>query len=627
MENEKANGISNGGFENGPGDNVTEKKLPKDPDAVSELEETEVARDTWGGGLEFIMSCIATSVGLGNIWRFPFTAYRNGGGAFLIPYIIVLILVGKPMYYLECVLGQFASRNSVRVWDLSPAMRGTGYAQALGCMYILTYYVSIVAITMFYLSMSFSAELPWGVCRPEWDDVNCVPSTATAEDNITVEGGVTSSQLYFERVVMEISDGLEGGVGLPKWDLTLCLLASWFIIFLVVSRGVKSSGKAAYFLAIFPYVVMFILLIRAATLEGAEEGILFFIRPQWDKLADFNVWYAATTQVFFSLSVCTGAVLTYGSYNRFRHTVYRDAMIVTTLDTFTSLMAGFTIFGILGNLAHVLKMPVDEVVGSGGTGLAFISYPDAISKFDFVPQLFAVLFFVMLYVLGIGSAMALLSSIVTAVRDAFPGVKVVYMSALCSVCGFLIGLIYVTPEGPFVLDLVDHYGGTFLILSTGIMEVIGVFWIYGLQRITKDIEFMLNMKTSIYWRLCWGIITPFIMIVVFVYALYGSSTLKFGDDYYYPPGAIAAGYIILFSGMILLPILALIKIFKSEGSSFREKVRAAYSPLATWGPRLIQDRKEWRAFSEVAAAQQDFVGNSRFKHLGYSLLGRYGRNK
>lgn len=81
-------------------------------------------RDTWGKSTEFLMSCIAMSVGLGNIWRFPFTALENGGGAFLIPYIIVLVLVGRPIYYLEMLLGQFSSRGSVKVYDFSPAMRG-----------------------------------------------------------------------------------------------------------------------------------------------------------------------------------------------------------------------------------------------------------------------------------------------------------------------------------------------------------------------------------------------------------------------------------------------------------------------------------------------------------------------
>ena len=85
---------------------------------------SEPERQVWDNPIEFLLSCIAMSVGLGNVWRFPFTAYENGGGAFLIPYIIVLMLIGRPMYFLELALGQFTSRSSVHVWDMVPALRG-----------------------------------------------------------------------------------------------------------------------------------------------------------------------------------------------------------------------------------------------------------------------------------------------------------------------------------------------------------------------------------------------------------------------------------------------------------------------------------------------------------------------
>ena len=88
------------------------------------LESNKKGRPTWSNSLEFLMSCISMSVGLGNIWRFPFTAYENGGGAFLIPYIIVLLLIGKPIYYLEMILGQFTSRSSIKIWDVCPLLRG-----------------------------------------------------------------------------------------------------------------------------------------------------------------------------------------------------------------------------------------------------------------------------------------------------------------------------------------------------------------------------------------------------------------------------------------------------------------------------------------------------------------------
>uniref|UniRef100_A0A1E1WR43 Transporter n=2 Tax=Pectinophora gossypiella TaxID=13191 RepID=A0A1E1WR43_PECGO len=190
----------NGGFDPSP----ESGKPPSDSDmpvkVKPELEEVDpklANRPKWDNKLEFLMSCIATSVGLGNVWRFPFIAYQNGGGAFLIPYIIVLLVIGKPMYYLETSLGQFSSGNCVRVWALSPAFKGTGYAQALGAGYVLSYYVSIIALCLYYLAMSFQSSLPWAVCRDEWIPLGCVPSGESV--NLTeFEGNATSSsELFF----------------------------------------------------------------------------------------------------------------------------------------------------------------------------------------------------------------------------------------------------------------------------------------------------------------------------------------------------------------------------------------------------------------------------------------------
>ncbi|XP_028027046.1 sodium-dependent nutrient amino acid transporter 1-like isoform X3 [Bombyx mandarina] len=594
---------------------VNEKKAFEDIEGAPE-------RMMWSNQIEFLMSCIATSVGLGNVWRFPFVAYQNGGGAFLIPYIIVLFLVGKPMYYLECVLGQFSSRNSVKVWSLSPAMKGTGYAQALGCGYILSYYVVIVGLCLYYLSMSFQSTLPWAVCEPGWE--NCVPSDPNSAPVGTVVNGTSSAELYFLRTVLQQSDGIEGGLGAPIWYLTLCLLATWVIIFIIVAQGVKSSGKAAYFLALFPYVVMIILFITTVILPGAGTGILFFITPQWSKLLELDVWYAAVTQVFFSLSVCTGAIIMFSSYNGFKQNVYRDAMIVTTLDTLTSLLSGFTIFGILGNLANELNSRVEDVVGSGGTGLAFISYPDAIAK-TFMPQLFSVLFFLMMAVLGVGSSVALLSTINTVVMDAFPNVPTVFMSALCCTVGFLVGLVYVTPGGQFILELVDYYGGTFLVLFCAIVEIIGVFWIYGLENLCLDIEYMLDIKTSPYWRMCWGLITPAMMIIVFLYALISYEALLFGGYYLYPMAGYVAGYLLLIVGILLVPISICLTLYKYRTGNFIETLKLSFRSKESWGPRSAAERRTWLSFKEDAKVLREKLNPSRITHVWYSLIGSYRR--
>lgn len=250
---------------------------------------------------------------------------------------------------------------------------------------------------------------------------------------------------FSRKDILRAKDNIDDGVGTPNWTLVVFLVISWTLVFLILVKGVRSSGKASYVLAIFPYIVLSILLARALTLPGAMNGIKYFLTPQWDKIWEPKVWYAAVTQVFFSLSVCFGNIIMYSSYNKFEHNVYRDANIVTTLDTFTSLLAGCCIFGILGNLAHELGVEDVSKVVKSGAGLAFISYPDAIAKFKTLPQVFSILFFSMLYLLGIGSNVAMMSCIMTVVRDRFKSVKNWQVALVIAIVGSTFGSVYMTP--------------------------------------------------------------------------------------------------------------------------------------------------------------------------------------
>uniref|UniRef100_W8AWS8 Transporter n=2 Tax=Ceratitis capitata TaxID=7213 RepID=W8AWS8_CERCA len=584
-------------------------RLPRNSDeeasqTLPQKEGIEKERATWGKGVEFLFSCIAMSVGLGNVWRFPFTALDNGGGAFLIPYLIVLFLIGKPIYYLEMAIGQFSSCGSVKVFNLCPAMKGIGLGQAFMVYLLATYYESICALIAYYLVQSFRDPLPWSYCRPEWG-VNCIDSAprswldeakfidshssgnwSLVYGNLTKEYNqriISSSEFYFVKDVLREKDNINDGIGLPNWELVLGLLVSWTTIFLVIRRGVKSSGKASYFLALFPYVIMAVLLVRAVTLPGSADGIIYFIKPVWGKILDPKVWYAAVTQCFYSLSVCFGNIIMYSSYNKFDHNIHRDAMIVTTLDTFTSLISGFTIFGILGNLAYEIGTDDIGTVVKGGTGLAFISYPDAISKFKTLPQIFSVLFFLMLFILGIGSNIAMTSCTVTAIRDSFPSIKQWHCALGISIISFFIGLAYVTPGGQFILTLVDFYGASMIALILGILELYVLGWVYGVDRLCKDIEFMIGHRIGRYWRWCWALITPGIMtlILIYFYATYQSLTY---NNVPYPNWAYALGWTITAFGVLQVPIWAVVAIVRQPGESLREKVSGAFQPVSSWGP-------------------------------------------
>ncbi|XP_037953510.1 sodium-dependent nutrient amino acid transporter 1-like isoform X2 [Teleopsis dalmanni] len=363
----------------------TDKKESRDIlEAIPER--TSKPKETWGNGIEFLFSCISLSVGLGNIWRFPYIAFQNGGGAFVIPYLIVLFIIGRPVYYLEIILGQFSGRGCIKAFDLAPILKGVTAGQVLATTASITYYSSIMALTLRFLIASFSKVLPWSFCRSEWGDI-CLDE---GDYNISTEyingSRMSSAELYFQREILHEQTDINNGIGLPNWELVGCLAVAWFIIGAVLIRGIKSSGKAAYFLGIFPYVVLIVLLFRAVTLPGALDGIIYFFKPQWKELLNPLVWYAAVTQVFFSLAICFGTLITYASYNDFKRNVYNDIVIITTMDSCSSIIAGCITFGILGNLAFKTGAKDIAHVVKGGAGLAFISYPDAIAKFDFAPQ-------------------------------------------------------------------------------------------------------------------------------------------------------------------------------------------------------------------------------------------------
>lgn len=170
-------------------------------DSEDELPEDMKQRGQWNNSFEFLLSIISMSVGMGNFYRFPFVAYQNGGGAFLIPYVLVLTFVGRPMYLLELAIGQFCSFGQVKVWDICPFFRGVGYGSAIGSFCWVTYCSSVMAVTFYYLFMSFQKELPWTYCNPEWAGRNvCQYVLNVTRHNKSLEANqvVNLPLLYFE---------------------------------------------------------------------------------------------------------------------------------------------------------------------------------------------------------------------------------------------------------------------------------------------------------------------------------------------------------------------------------------------------------------------------------------------
>lgn len=329
-------------------------------------------------------------------------------------------------------------------------------------------------------------------------------------------GRTLSSEEYFNEYVLGINGATWEEFGTPRWQLVLCLLLAWTITYACVVRGVKSSGKAVYFTALFPYVVLTALLIKGAMLEGAMEGILLYITPEWSQLLDANVWGNAASQTFYSFGIGCGSLITLSSYSNFNNNCHTDVLIVTAVNCFTSVFAGFSIFAVLGFLADRMNVPVSEVA-QDGPGLAFVAYPEAVLKMP-LPQLWAVLFFLMLFTLGLGSQFAGVEAINTAILDKWPKLRKHQSKVTLCTCVtcFLLALPMCCNGGVYIFTLMEWNTASWAILLIGVAEVGVVAWAYGCTRFLNDMAAMkitLSKYTQWYWWICWVILTPISLVV------------------------------------------------------------------------------------------------------------------
>ncbi|KAM9638711.1 sodium- and chloride-dependent GABA transporter 2 isoform 5-T8 [Morphnus guianensis] len=386
-----------------PGAVSNGETVPAHPSMEKEKEEDQtLERGQWNNKLEYVLSVAGEIIGLGNVWRFPYLCYKNGGGAFFIPYLIFLFTCGIPVFFLETALGQYTSQGGVTAWRrICPLFEGIGYASQVIVVLLNFYYIIVLAWALFYLFSSFTIDLPWGSCDHEWNTGNCVElQKANSTLNVTSENATSPVIEFWERRVLKISDGIQH-LGSLRWELALCLLLAWIICYFCIWKGVKSTGKVVYFTATFPYLMLVVLLIRGVSLPGASQGILFYLYPDLSRLGDPQVWMDAGTQIFFSYAICLGCLTALGSYNKYHNNCYRDCVALCFLNSGTSFVAGFAIFSILGFMAGEQGVPIAEVAESG-PGLAFIAYPRAVVMLPFSP-LWACFFFLMVVLLGLDS--------------------------------------------------------------------------------------------------------------------------------------------------------------------------------------------------------------------------------
>lgn len=551
------------------------RKESPDGAKVFKPECAEEERESWDSKLTFLLATIGYAVGLGNVWRFPYLAQKNGGGAFLIPYFVMLLIEGIPIFYLELAIGQRLRKGAIGVWNqVSPFLSGIGISSAVVSFNVALYYNTIIAWCLFYFVQSFQSELPWSECPKVYYN----NGSYGEEPECTVS---SPTQYFWYRTTLMVSEDINDPE-VFNWKIALALISAWILVYMCMIKGIASSGKVVYVTATFPYIVLIIFFFRGITLKGAFDGLRHLFTPRWHTILDPTVWLEAGTQIFFSLGLAFGGLIAFSSYNPVNNNCYKDAIMVSMTNCCTSMFAGIVVFSIIGfkatmtyekcldqrnstltgifgakyieaklpaegtqfkigNTAFTMpSLPVCDLQkeldnSASGTGLAFIIFTEAINQFPYA-QVWAVLFFLMLFTLGIDSQFGTLEGVVTSIVDMklFPDLrKEILTGVICLSC-CLLSLGFAHGAGSYIFVLFDSYSGNFPLLIIAFFECIGVSYVYGLKRFADDIEMMTGSRPGLYWLICWKYLSPLAMVSILVASFVEIATDGAGYDAWVP---------------------------------------------------------------------------------------------
>lgn len=447
-------------------------------------------REHWKNRSIFIMAAVGSAVGLGNIWRFPYIAAQNGGGAFLIPYFVALLTAGIPLMIIEYGLGIRTQGSAfVALGKIHKPLRYIGWIAILSALCINIYYCMVLGWSWNFL-FDISDISQWG------------QDLISSEAHFNGVLHKSDSPWMFEQI---------------HWHLFLGLLATWVVIWFIIKKGLSYVGKVLLFTVPLPVILVLILLVRGLTLDGAAEGLNYYLSPDWARLKDANVWLAAYGQIFFSLSLGFGTMIAYSSFMPRDTELPNSAAITSFANCCFSFLAGLAVFSVLGYFAVAtnITMASESISQSAGPGLAFIVYPAALAKLPVWVNFFGYLFFVTLLLLGIDSAFSLLETVSAALSDKFD-ISRTTSTTITAIFSFMAGLPLVTSAGLDWLDIIDHFLMAYVITFVAIVECLAVGWILGAKTFAKEVNRTAEIKIGPTFSFLIKFLTPLILGITMV---------------------------------------------------------------------------------------------------------------
>lgn len=462
---------------------------------MSNAEPAAVTRDQWGTKLGFLLAAIGSAIGLGNIWRYPYVVYENGGGAFLIPYFVALATAGLPILILEYSLGhRFRQGAPATFHAINPRWEWLGWWQAAISFVICTYYVVILGWCLSFIYYSFGQQ--WG------EDTG----TFFIADYLATSDGAAPTGFW--------------DIGGVQLKVLIPMLVAWALVYYLMQRGVSKGIEMASRVLMPTLILMLVLIvIRAVTLEGASTGLNVLLTPDFGALGDPGVWVAAYGQVFFSLSIAFSIMIAYSSYLPRKTDLSNSGLIVGLSNAGFEFLAAIGVFAALGFLAVQSDVPVGEVAQSGVV-LAFIVFPQVISTLPGLNTVFGLLFFGSLFFAGITSMVSILECVVAAIREKFDLGRKAAVNWICGAAAVL-SVLYVTRGGLFYLDTVDHFVNAYGLVVAGLLQVLLIAWISKTLEEQRDhINATSYVAMGAWWTVSLKYVTPVLLTFMIGWSLW-----------------------------------------------------------------------------------------------------------
>jgi len=534
----------------------------------------EEQRESWGTRGGFILAAIGSAVGLGNLWRFPYELYDHGGGAFLIPYIIAVFVIGVPMLILEFSLGHLTQRAAPEAFARShKRLEFVGWWSIILGFVIVGFYTVILAYCFSFLYFSVEGivtggELPWSGEGLE---------------------GVKNAEQFFYDTYLARTEGT--ALGSIRWNIFWPLVLTWVVMYLCIFRGVKLVGRIVWLTVPLPWLMLLILTVRGLTLDGQVRGLAYYLNPDWSELARATTWRFAFGQAFFSLSLAFGGVMiTYASFLHRKSDLNNNAAIIALSDFGTSFVAGLAVFATLGGMAFVTAqhgepVPVQEVV-EGGPGLAFVAFPYALAQLPYSAW-FSFIFFFALVTLGIDSAFSITESVLAAIVDKTGWRRSIVLPVM-SLVGLVTGIVYITQGGLTWLGVVgDFIDGTWGIAFLGLLECIVLGWLWRVDRLRRHANERSDWKLGRWWDYLIRIGIPIVLGTLFCWSLFDDCTRE-GGFLRNPEGDWILTNCVGLSVMVLVPIAAVVVSFiRGRSDMERQDERTGHAEILGRGGGAI----------------------------------------